>query len=79
MAVCDLDEAKARNRANEFGVPRVYADWREMIDRARPDFVDVITPPASHQEICAFAAARAIDIVCQKPPLPHAGGERGDR
>ncbi len=70
VAVCDLDEAKARNRANEYGVPRVYADWREMIDRERPDFVDIITPPASHQEICAFAAACTIDIVCQKPLAP---------
>jgi len=69
-AICDRVEEKARTMADQFHVPRVYTDWREMIERERPDFVDIITPPETHQEMCAFAAQRVIHIVCQKPLAP---------
>ena len=53
-----------------YGIERYYADWREMIDRERPDFVDIVTPPETHAEICAYAAERGVHIVCQKPLAP---------
>ena len=49
---------------------RCYADYRQMFDEMRPDFVDVITPPPSHREICAEAARRGIHIIVQKPLAP---------
>jgi predicted dehydrogenase len=67
IACCDLDEERRQGIAVEFGIPRNYADYREMLDRERPDFVDVITPPVTHLGICAEAARRGIQIVCQKP------------
>src|SRR5262245_38602680 len=69
-AICDSVEAKARAMAEEFAVARIYTDWKEMIDRERPDFVDIITPPPTHEEMCAFAAKRGVHIVCQKPLAP---------
>jgi D-apiose dehydrogenase len=69
-AVCDLVEEKARALAARFGVPRVYPDWQVMIDRERPHFVDVITPPATHEEICTHAAACGAHVICQKPLAP---------
>ena len=69
-AVCDLVEDKARAMTAQYGVPRSYANWREAIDSERPDFVDIITPPDTHEEICAYAAARGIHIICQKPLAP---------
>lgn len=70
LACCDLSEDKARALMSQFAVPRYYGDWREMIERERPDFVDVITPPGTHEEIVAFAAQRGIHVVCQKPLAP---------
>ena len=70
VAVCDLDEAKARAKAQEYGIPNVYTDFRVMFEEMRPDFVDVITPPATHLEICKEAAARGIHVICQKPLAP---------
>ena len=67
VACCDLDEERRRGIAAQFGIPRHYADYRAMLDRERPDFVDVITPPASHLEMCGEAARRGIPIICQKP------------
>lgn len=70
VAVADLDESKARRRAAQFGIPRVYTDYRAMIDEEQPDFVDIATPPPTHQEIVTFSASRALPILCQKPAAP---------
>lgn len=69
-AFSNRDQAKARIVQEEFGIGKVYADYRQMFDRERPDFVDVITAPPSHREICAEAAARGIHVICQKPLAP---------
>ena len=72
-AISNRTESKARRLMQEYGVPRFYADWREMIDSERPDFVDIITPPATHAVICAHAVAREAAIICQKPLAPTLG------
>lgn len=71
VATCDLSEDKARTLMGKFGITHYYADWKQMIDHEQPDFVDVITPPATHEEICAFAAERGVHIICQKPLAPN--------
>ncbi len=70
VAACDLDEALVASVVENYGVPRQYTNYIEMFDKERPDFVDVITPPGSHAEICAEAASRGIHIICQKPLAP---------
>ncbi len=69
-AISNRTEAKARRQMALHGIPRYYSDWRAMIDSERPDFVDIITPPETHAEICAHAARRGAAIVCQKPLAP---------
>jgi predicted dehydrogenase len=59
-----------------YGIARYYNDWREMLDRETPDFVDIITPPETHEEMCAYAAARGIHIICQKPLAPTLDASR---
>ena len=67
MAVCDGSEGKARHMAASHGISRTTAIGGRAIDIERPDFVDIITPPDSHAEICAYAAERKVNIICQKP------------
>jgi predicted dehydrogenase len=69
-AIYNRTEDKARALMAQYGIPRYYGDWREMIDREKPDFVDIITPPETHEEMCAYVAARGVHIVCQKPLAP---------
>lgn len=71
VAFSNRDQAKARVIREKFGIQKTYADYREMFDRERPDFVDVITPPPSHREICAEASRRGIHVICQKPLAPN--------
>lgn len=69
-AVCDIDASRAAAAGERFGIPRQYAEIREMLDAERPDFLDVITPPESHLEICRAAAERGVHVICQKPLAP---------
>jgi predicted dehydrogenase len=67
VAVCDIDEAKARQRAQEFGIPAVYTDYRQMLDSEELDFVDIATRPAVHLEMVRAGAERGLNVLCQKP------------
>jgi predicted dehydrogenase len=70
VAIYNRTEQRARALIEQYGIPRFYGNWKEMLDVERPDFVDIITPPETHEEMCAFAAARGIHIICQKPLAP---------
>ncbi len=69
-ALCDTDLAKADVVAQKFNIAKVYTDYHKMLDQEQPDFVDVITPPTTHQEICQQAFDRGIAVICQKPLAP---------
>ncbi|NJN05759.1 MAG: Gfo/Idh/MocA family oxidoreductase [Rhodobacteraceae bacterium] len=69
-AFSNRDAARAKEVTGKFGIAKCYPDWREMLDAEKPDFVDIITPPPTHPEICAEAAKRGIHIICQKPLAP---------
>jgi predicted dehydrogenase len=47
-----------------------FSSMGEMLDKARPDLVDIVTPPETHLDLVREAAARRIPIVCQKPLAP---------
>lgn len=70
VAFSNRDPARAREITARFGIARHYPDWRAMLDAEKPDFVDIITPPPTHRELCAEAARRGIHIICQKPLAP---------
>jgi predicted dehydrogenase len=60
VAWCDRDPAKAQ----------AYLDPLEMLDRERPDLLDIVTPPDSHLELVEAAARRGVAVICQKPLAP---------
>lgn len=70
VAVCDPVKEKAEARAREFGIPRVYTDFSEMLDAEHPDAVDIATPVATHAPLTRLAADRGIHVMCQKPMTP---------
>lgn len=70
VAVCDVDRDRARRRAVEWGVERVYDDVRAMLEAERPDALDVVTRPETHTALVRLAAERGIHVLCQKPLAP---------
>ncbi len=70
VAVADSAPGKARAFAEKFGIPRAYESAEEMLDRERPDFVDIATRPEAHLALTRLAAERGIHVICQKPMAP---------
>jgi predicted dehydrogenase len=69
-AVCDIDPAKAKAAAAEFGAPRWYSDVAEMLDAEKLDLVDIVTRMDTHRAIVTETLARKIPTVVQKPFAP---------
>ncbi len=67
VAVCDLDEAKARAVADEFGVPQVYTEYSELCRQPDLDVIDLSTPPFLHYEQILEGLAVGKHIICEKP------------
>lgn len=69
-ALCNSNEGRAKGIMDAYGVKKHYTDYKEMILAEKPDFVDIITPPETHFEMCKFAADNGVHIICQKPLAP---------
>ena len=70
VAICDIDEAKARAKAQAFGIPRVYTDFRTMLANEELDAVDIATPVGTHAQLTRMAADAGLHVSCQKPLTP---------
>jgi predicted dehydrogenase len=67
VAICDVVEEPARMLAAQYGIPNVYADWREMITAEQPDIVSVCLPNVLHREPTLFALEAGAHVLCEKP------------
>ena len=67
-AVSDVDPEKAKNIQERYGAKRRYLDYREMIQKEKPDIVSIATRPGPHAEMTVFAAENGVKgIYCEKP------------
>ncbi|MGH6611584.1 MAG: Gfo/Idh/MocA family protein, partial [Burkholderiaceae bacterium] len=57
----------AERRTQFFPQAQVYADLPTLIQQARLDFIDILTPPTLHREHCLLAKEAGLHIICQKP------------
>jgi predicted dehydrogenase len=67
VAVCDSAPGRAAAVAAEFGVPAAFESLDALLAETRPDFVDLVTPPATHAGLVARVAAAGVPVICQKP------------
>ena len=67
VAVWSRTEDKARMRAERFGVPRHYTDYRRMIDECSLDGVIVASTPNMHYEQARYALERGLHVLMEKP------------
>lgn len=67
VALCDHEPAKAAGLAQEFGIPRSYADAAVLAETEALDFVDIVTTVESHLPLVELFAARRVAVICQKP------------
>jgi len=70
VGVYNRTRSRAEALARRFDIPAVYDDPREMLEKERPDFADVVTDAGTHGKFTRMAAELGIPVVCQKPLAP---------
>ena len=66
VAVCDVNFEQAQAVAMEFGIPYVYSDYRELLDKHNLDLVSVCTPHAFHRDQTVDAFEAGANVICEK-------------
>ena len=66
VAGADLRAERAGPVALRYGF-EAFTDYRQMMDRAKPDIVCVLTTVKTHREITEAAADRGVHVLCEKP------------
>ena len=67
VAVADVDRARARQVAGEFGVPHHYGDHRELLARHQLDIVSLSLPPACNRAVAIAALEAGAHVMISKP------------
>lgn len=70
IAIGDAELTKAQKVVDTYAFRKAYDNIERMFVEERPDFVDIITPPDTHLELCRLAVSHGIHIICQKPLAP---------
>ncbi len=65
-ALCDVSEAAAKARAEQFG-GKVYTDYKRMLDDEDLDVVFICVPPDSHADMEVLAAQKGLHMLVEKP------------
>lgn len=66
VAISDADAIRAESTANKFGT-RAYTDYREMLDKEKPDAVSVVVPTAMHEEVGLAVLDAGANLLIEKP------------
>ncbi|MGP4039294.1 Gfo/Idh/MocA family protein [Gracilibacillus sp. D59] len=67
FAVCDMNESRAKQTAEELGVTYYYTDYQEMLSNNEIDAVSICTWNNTHAEIAIAALNAGKDILTEKP------------
>ncbi len=65
--VVDLDIQKARRVAETYGFEMATDSFEEMLMDEEIDVIDIVTPPALHEEMIIRAFAAGKHVICEKP------------
>ncbi len=67
VAICDVDEDRARQTAELLTIPACYTSVGEMLANEELDAVSVATPDMAHTEIVIQCAKAGVHVLCEKP------------
>ncbi len=64
VADVQVDMAKEKTAGTDI---RVYADYKEMIEKGELDMVDICTPSYMHKEMAVYCLSKGLHVLCEKP------------
>ncbi|HKO11592.1 MAG TPA: Gfo/Idh/MocA family oxidoreductase [Acidobacteriaceae bacterium] len=67
VGVCDVNVDAARKVAQQFGIPNAYGSLDDLLVQARPDMVDICTPPRTHGALAIQAMRGGANVMIEKP------------
>jgi len=67
VAVCDIDEAEAKRVAEEYKVPRVFTNFRDLLAEKEIAAVDVCLHNNLHAPVSIAALEAGKHVYCEKP------------
>ncbi|MBI1895872.1 MAG: Gfo/Idh/MocA family oxidoreductase [Acidobacteria bacterium] len=73
VAIYNRTRSRAEALAQRFGIPSVYDDAENLLERENLDFIDIITDNRTHCDFVKKAAGRRLPVICQKPMAPTIG------
>jgi len=68
VAICDLVESRAVERAGQFGIPRTYTIYGDMLAQEEMDAVFCLVEPGNMFHVVWNALDAGYDTFCEKPP-----------
>ncbi|MCL6455111.1 MAG: Gfo/Idh/MocA family oxidoreductase [Alicyclobacillus sp.] len=66
-AICDLNEERARAKAEQYGAEKVYTDYRALLADPRVEAVSICTWNNTHAEIAIAALDAGKHVLVEKP------------
>ena len=76
IAICDLDEAKAKKAADEFDIKAVYSNLDQMLASEDLDGVMVATYHAAHYPVAKTCLEQGLHVYIEKPMVLFADHAR---
>ncbi|MFB9274249.1 Gfo/Idh/MocA family protein [Cohnella cellulosilytica] len=68
VANCDLNVERARALARQCGIEHTYADYREMLEKHKPDGVLICVGPDFHAKVSMELMRAGYHVYTEKPP-----------
>jgi predicted dehydrogenase len=67
VAVCDTNKGRARLKAKDWGVPKIYSDYQQVLADKEIDLVELLTPHHLHCPMTVQACQAGKHVSVQKP------------
>jgi UDP-N-acetylglucosamine 3-dehydrogenase len=67
VAVCDIDEGRARGAADTFAISRYYVSFADMLTREQLDMVDICATADAHATLSIQAMEAGCHVLVEKP------------
>lgn len=67
VAVCDINVEKAQKFAEKYNIPKVYENYKDVLELPELDAVDICTPNYLHSEIAVAALEHGLHVFSEKP------------